>query len=410
MSTTKGRDIFRQVLTSNAPAENVVSMAGEAVQTPSGAVVVQTPVQFRRGVNADAFPDCSPPKMWVDGGLVQERFLTMISGPSKAHKSFLLQDLAVAIAGGGGWIGRDCQEKGRVLLVDLEIDDHYLFSRINRIRNDSGKAGESIADRLMVLPWRHETIQEGASTSKVFDAIIAEAEEHRADVVLIDSVYLLLEGDESDPVAVELLLKQMLRLCKKGRAVVFTHHFAKGSAQAQAAKSAIDRGSGSSWWSRFCDVLIPLTPAVLDDEFKEREIFIVEPTLRHHVRISPFAIEWTEGPRFKLLTEAQAASVTQAVQAETKHERSQIKKVNETAPKIYRVLKLLCKDGKSVPQPEWKKECVNSDGISHGTFHRAADWLVKEGKVERDETSRPFLCRTVVEEPEENADNAPGLL
>ena len=45
----------------------------------------------------------------------------LISGPSKAGKSFALIELSIAIAEGVKWLGWECT-RGKVLYVNLELD------------------------------------------------------------------------------------------------------------------------------------------------------------------------------------------------------------------------------------------------------------------------------------------------
>ena len=54
-------------------------------------------------------------------GVLRKGHKMLVSGPSKAGKSFLLLELAIAIAEGGQWLGWNCK-RGRVLYVNLELD------------------------------------------------------------------------------------------------------------------------------------------------------------------------------------------------------------------------------------------------------------------------------------------------
>lgn len=56
----------------------------------------------------------------------------LISGSSKAGKSFLLMELAIAVAEGRKWLGFPCK-KGRVLYVNLEIDRASCINRFAKI-------------------------------------------------------------------------------------------------------------------------------------------------------------------------------------------------------------------------------------------------------------------------------------
>ena len=367
----------------NEGAAKLLNMAGEVLIAKDGAVSPPPPkLTFPDSLELTATTDL--PKVYIAGGLVQHRMLTLISGPPKARKSFLLNDLAVAIAGGGNWIGRDA-ERARVLLVDLELHPHYLLGRLNRIIEESGNAGARAKENLTVLPWRHVTIQNGATPARIVGAIREQAEKCNAEVICIDSVYLCLNGDESDPLAVSELLKELVKLCDK-HAVVFSHHFAKGSATAQNAKSAIDRASGSSWWSRFCDVLIPLTPPVMENGDK-RELLLVEPSIRHHQRVEPFSIEWKEGPKFVLLSEAQTETLQQVQKVKVNAtDLRQNKHAEERASVVMDQILLLSEKTGSAPMTLIRSKC--KDIATGGTLQRIIANLTKQGRIEETKDSR----------------------
>jgi RecA-family ATPase len=210
------------------------------------------------------------------------------------------------------------------------------------------------------------------------EAIRAQADKCRADVVLIDSVYLMLNGDESDPLAVAELLKELVKLCDT-RAVAFTHHYAKGSASAQAQKSAIDRASGSSWWSRFADVLIPLTPPV-QEPGDTRKTLIVEPSIRHHPQMDPISIEWTEGPRFRMLSAEQTETLQQARPIrESQSDLRQAKNAKDREVQVLAEVQELSEGEGSVSLSKLRTKCKSI--ATGGTFTRILERLVGQKQI-----------------------------
>jgi len=357
---------------------NLLNMIGEPIVSPSGAVTPPPPLlSFPDAYTLADAPQGGAPLEYIAGGLVQHKMLTLISGPPKARKSFLLMDLAVAIAGGGAWLGKDAT-RARVLLVDLETVPHYLTNRLEWIVEDSGNAGLRARENLTVLPWRHVTIQPGATPARMMEAIRAQADKCQADVVLIDSVYLMLNGDESDPLAVADLLKELVRLSDT-RAVVFTHHYAKGSASAQAQKSAIDRASGSSWWSRFADVLIPLTPPV-QEPGDTRQTLVVEPSIRHHPQMAPISIEWTEGPRFRILSAEQTETLQQRRPIrETQNDLRQAKNAQDREVQVLAEVQELSEGEGSVSLSKLRTKCKSI--ATGGTFTRILERLEGQKRI-----------------------------
>ena len=330
---------------------------------PPGLVVLGTQTDPPRG------------RVWVEGGLVQDRMLTMLAAPPKAGKTFAFLDLAVALASGSNWLGFGITEKARVLVVDLETDPHYLFRRIERLQ----KSHPDVEDRLAVLPWRHATIEPGFSPVRACELIERLADEHRADVVLIDSVYLMLDGDESDPVAVGGLCKALARLTKR-RAVVYSHHFTKGSATAHRTKAAMDRASGSSWWSRFCDAIITLTPGEEATEADSPPLLEAEFLVRHHPPVVP---KWVQrsAETFRFVTAEPAAVAAQQKQdpPPTPGERRRQTEARDVWAEIVSVMETQYPTG--VLKTDLRALCDKTKVATGGTFTRAIKGLLNARRL-----------------------------
>ena len=73
------------------------------------------------------------PLSWAIGDIVPEG-VTLVVGPPKVGKSWLLLQFAIAIACGSAiWDGREPEEVGEVLLLALEDNDRRLQSRIRKL-------------------------------------------------------------------------------------------------------------------------------------------------------------------------------------------------------------------------------------------------------------------------------------
>jgi RecA-family ATPase len=75
--------------------------------------------EMRVSTEAFAHPLAVPEELIE--GVLRRGHKMLISGSSKAGKSFLLMELGAAIAAGREWLGFRCR-KGRVLYINLEID------------------------------------------------------------------------------------------------------------------------------------------------------------------------------------------------------------------------------------------------------------------------------------------------
>jgi hypothetical protein len=359
-------------------------MAGQPlpVKVAGGAVTVEPPpLPFLEAFTPETNREDAPLPHYVEGGLVQSGMLTMISGPAKARKSWLLMDLAVAIAGGGAWCGNAVPTTGTVLFLDLEIVPQILQDRFRRICDESGEAGKRAMSRVHILPWRSVATAEGATADRILDEVEKRADALGVDVVILDSVYLLLDGDESDPEAVGRLMRRLARMRNK-RAVVFSHHYAKGNTTQQNQKAAIDRASGSSYWSRFADVLIPLTPPEVAESEKERVLLTLEPVVRHYKSPDPKVLEWKDGEhRFHPLSEGQTLQLTVKPKEQKTPTRAPDPERDE------RVLSVLfdmavAQNWEPVAVSDWLREC-HDKGVcpKGGAFERSLDTLEADDRI-----------------------------
>lgn len=353
-------------------AGKVVKHPDATTTAPGTFILPWTPPEL---VVFGAHPEPPRGRVWVEGGLVQDRMLTMLAAPPKAGKTFAFLDLAAALASGSNWLGFNITEKARVLVVDLETDPHYLFRRIERLK----KSHPDVGDRLAILPWRHATIEPGFSPVRACELIEKLADEHKADVVLIDSVYLMLDGDESDPVAVGALCKAMARLTKR-RAVVYSHHFTKGSATAHRTKAAMDRASGSSWWSRFCDAIITLTPGEEAPEDNSPPLLEAEFLVRHHPPVAP---QWVQrsAETFRFAAAPPAAVTAQQKKEDppTPAERRRQTEARDVWSEIVSVVETQFPTG--VLKTDLRALCDKNKVATGGTFTRALKGLLNARKL-----------------------------
>ena len=201
-------------------------------------------------------PDATPA---IIDGLLRRGHKMLITGPSKASKTWMLYGLGLKLATGGLWLDRHQCERSRVLLVNTELDTNSHHRRVDWIRRTWGIEVADYADTLDSVSLRG--LQLDAKT--FVDELTAITSGRRYDAVLLDSVYKLFPGDENSAQDVRLLFEQMDRLLAMGTSVIFTHHHAKGAA---GGKAAIDRGSGSGVFGRDPDALLDVSPLVVDPD------------------------------------------------------------------------------------------------------------------------------------------------
>lgn len=209
----------------------------------------ELPEPFSLGQYFDNPPALAPPL--IDGVLRQGHKM-VLSGPSKAGKSFALMELCIAIAEGMNWFGNPCTQ-GRVLYINMEIDRRSCINRFKRIYEASEKFMEARhPDNIEIWSLRGHS----QPISKLVDKIIETAKQNYLAIVL-DPLYKLIEGDENSNSDVSKMVGNFDRMTEEtGASVIYAHHFAKGTS---GDKDVIDRAAGAGTFARDPDAIVTLT-------------------------------------------------------------------------------------------------------------------------------------------------------
>lgn len=190
-----------------------------------------------------------PPPELIEG-ILRQGHKMLISGSSKAGKSFLLMELCLAIAEGRKWLNYQCNI-GRVLYVNLEIDP---ASCLNRFKSIIEALGWNIhhPDNLRIWNLR--------GYAKPLDELVPKltrrVRNHEYIAVVIDPIYKIITGDENNASEMGRFCNQFDKIAREtGCSVIYCHHHSKGS---QGSKRAIDRASGSGVFARDPDAQLDM--------------------------------------------------------------------------------------------------------------------------------------------------------
>ena len=158
----------------------------------------------------------------------------LISGSSKAGKSFLLMELCIALAEGRPWLGFPCK-KGRVLYVNLEIDPASCVNRFVKIYDALGYARDHIDD---IIIWNLRG--HAVPLDKLVPKLIRRVRDQRLDAIIIDPIYKVITGDENSASDMAAFCNQFDRICNEtGCSTIYCHHHSKlSSVRAQISTEA----------------------------------------------------------------------------------------------------------------------------------------------------------------------------
>lgn len=191
----------------------------------------------------------------IISGVLRQGHKLMLSGPSKAGKTFCLMELAVCVASGKPWLGLFCK-KGKVLYINLELSSTTCYNRFKAIG-----AALGVTDISGIMIWNLRGFAVPFSELAKFVADMVKND--NLSVVIVDPIYKVFTGSENDQEAVTEFCNSLDVIAKAGASVVYCHHHSKGI---QGNKSSMDRASGSGVFARDADALIDLIEIFPSDD------------------------------------------------------------------------------------------------------------------------------------------------
>ncbi len=226
-------------------------------------------VDFVEGVSDD-LPDMVSLDIYKDNppilpeelitGILRRGHKMLISGSSKAGKSFLLMELCISIAEGMPWLGFNCK-KGRVLYVNLEIDPASCVMRFINIYK-ALRIKQNHSDNIVIWNLRGHAVP----LDKLVPKLIRRIKDQHFDAIVIDPIYKVITGDENNASEMGQFCNQFDKICTEtGCSTIYCHHHSKGS---QGSKKAIDRASGSGVFARDPDAQLDMIQLELTEDMK----------------------------------------------------------------------------------------------------------------------------------------------
>lgn len=265
-------------------------------------------LDFVEGVT-DELPDMEPLSVYKDNppalpeelisGILRRGHKMLISGSSKAGKSFLLMELCVSIAEGRPWLGFSCK-KGRVLYVNLEIDPASAVNRFLKIYEALGIPAANM-DSIVLWNLRGHAVP----LDQLVPKLIRRVRDQKFDAIIIDPIYKVITGDENNASEMGAFCNQFDKICTEtGCSTIYCHHHSKG---AQGMKKAMDRASGSGVFARDPDAQLDMIQLELSEDIENNvrdggaTAWRLESSLREFPNITPVNF-WFEYPLHRIDT------------------------------------------------------------------------------------------------------------
>ena len=205
--------------------------------------------------------------------------MNIIASP-KTGKSWLVTDLAAAVATGSAWFGFPC-EQGKVLIIDNELHPETSACRIPKVIRERGYPEKVVARNLFIENQRGNLHDINSLRGRV-----EELKKYGFKLIIIDAFYRAMPPDmeENDNAKMAGIYNTLDQLAAQlNCAFVLIHHTTKGN---QANKSVTDMGAGAGSQSRAADAHIVLR------RHTEEDAVVLEAAVRSFPPVSPIGLRW----------------------------------------------------------------------------------------------------------------------
>lgn len=302
----------------------------------------------------------------IHGLLREGETMNVIASP-KIGKSWLVVDLALAVATGCPWLETFETERGDVLIVDNELHQETSANRIPKVMKARGFTLENVADRVFVANVRGG-LQDIFGLANYFQQL----QPGRFKLIVLDAFYRFMpkDSDENDNGTMSQVYNHLDGYAARlGCSFVLVHHSSKGN---QSGKSVTDVGAGAGSRSRATDTHLVLRP------HEEPDCVVLDAAVRSWPPIEPRVLRWTfpvwmpddsldptalrqERPRRRAKTEKE----TKPPEPEWDAPRFATAFVGETPATILATVEAAKADGLSERKAKQMLKLAEADGLVH---------------------------------------------
>ncbi len=239
-------------------------------------------------------PTLRPPL--IEGLLRRGETMNVIAN-SKVGKSWLVNDLAIAVATGKPWLGLFPTVTGSVLLIDNELHQETIAHRLRQVAAARGVDIDPDDRSIAVWPLRGRLLDMGQIA-----ATLGKLERGAYSLIIVDAFYrvLLPDTDENSNASMATVYNVVDAMAEAtGAANALVHHASKGS---QSEKAVTDVGSGAGSISRAADTHLILR------RHQEENAYVLDLALRSWPPRPPICLRW-RFPQWELAEELDPADL-----------------------------------------------------------------------------------------------------
>ena len=216
----------------------------------------------------------------IQGLLREGETMNIIAAP-KTGKSWLINDMATAVATGRQWLETYDTEKGNVLILDNELHGETFANRLPKVARARRIDLSELTDTLYIENMRGRLID-----IFTLEQYFSFLEPGQFKVIILDAFYRFMpaDTDENDNGAMARIYNKIDHYASRLEcAFVLVHHTSKGN---QANKSVTDVGAGAGSQSRATDSHLVLRKHEQDDAI------VLDAAVRSWPPIAPMCLAW----------------------------------------------------------------------------------------------------------------------
>ena len=217
----------------------------------------------------------------IHGLLREGETMNVIASP-KIGKSWLVVDLALAVATGRPWLETFEAVAGDVLIIDNELHQETSANRIPKVMKARGIPLDAVADRVFVA-----NVRGGLKDIFGLATFFQHLTPGRFKLIVLDAFYRFMpkDTDENDNGTMSQVYNHLDGYAARlGCSFVLVHHSTKGN---QSGKSVTDVGAGAGSQSRATDTHLVLRP------HEEPDCVVLDAAVRSWPPIEPRVLRWT---------------------------------------------------------------------------------------------------------------------
>lgn len=289
-----------------------------------------------------------PPSFeWLIEGIAPEVGIGFIAGKFATGKSWITQDLVLAIATGKKWLGHFTVKQGPVLVIDEENAHALLVSRFNSLLKGRKIKPDGIPIHYAIKTQMNFSPDRNGKPSPIFTELHEWVSTHRPVLIVADSLTRTHRSNEDKAGEMSAMFANVTSLCTEFNCVaLFTHH---APHNVKRMRGSVDL-YGVADWSLFVDK---------SGKSPNEKITITHDKARWDKEIDPFKVKF----------ESDEKAETFRVIYDGEEEEA----LDEDHEKILSILKA---------KPLTRQDAIRKSGLPKTTFDRKKNELVEKVLIE----------------------------